>query len=857
MSFPEFFEIVTGNKPFQWQTQVADHICNNDWYDALGTPPATGKTSFVEIWYYSLYHNICTNPNKRHIPLRLWYVVDRKIIVDGAKEAADNLLTKLQQDRRLIQVGEIVKSHFDCKFPLFCGKIRGGMDRDEKNKWLTANSPVQPTIITTTVDQYGSRLLFRGYGISPKTRSIHAAMAGMDSVVALDEAHLSQSLRQLLKVVEANHKLHNIPTNKVVELTATGSNQNVFPVNIENDPLLTQRLSANRNITQIRVAGNIADNLTKQARILAAKNNVVAIICNTVGTARQVFAKFQKVNSILLIGRIRNHEREIIYSKHLAKLIAKRDRINDKPLIVVSTQTIEVGADFDFDAMVTQAAPLDCLIQRFGRLDRLGKVGSTTGIVVFKKGKDQIYGELTQKTFDWLETNNPNGFDIGQIPRNIEYFAKIDHISKLTPNLLEVLSLTHPATPVNVEGLLHGVKLKSESDFQLVYRNEITEDMLENDPKQAEKWLEMNYHIQNQEILSLPIYCLAQKDCADATLVVDEESKIKDNNLLEKLGVRHSDGKVIKMRDVVPGDLIIVPTTYGQYDEFGWNPDATMAVEDVSDYYTTTIRLHPDWLPGFKIDNYRTPALDGAIDVKKLLNDLKRKLVPLWLKNPNLENKAKNIQQKLHSLKGCWIEFTPDNKGAYLMPRRKKSKQELQNLNVHNAKVGANAKEFAKKLNFSDELIAVLEKSGKCHDLGKADERFQQKLYYPQLPTPILLAKSKEYRYDAPQNYPKGWRHELQSLVTVLENNLGDGLIDKELFHHLIASHHGWFRNFIPLTLDPDFKPFVVNDHKCSRHYLDVYPELDRNEFFQLNEKYGYWGLALLESILRLADWTN
>lgn len=43
---------------------------------------------------------------------------------------------------------------------------------------------------------------------------------------------------------------------------------------------------------------------------------------------------------------------------------------SEKACVVVSTQVIEVSLDISFDLMVTECAPLDAMIQRFGRVNR-------------------------------------------------------------------------------------------------------------------------------------------------------------------------------------------------------------------------------------------------------------------------------------------------------------------------------------------------------------------------------------------------------------------------------------------------------------------------------------------------------
>ena len=57
--------------------------------------------------------------------------------------------------------------------------------------------------ICTTIDQLGSRLLFRGYGVSPNAAPVQAALVAYDSLVLLDEAHISRPFSRRWNVFAA------------------------------------------------------------------------------------------------------------------------------------------------------------------------------------------------------------------------------------------------------------------------------------------------------------------------------------------------------------------------------------------------------------------------------------------------------------------------------------------------------------------------------------------------------------------------------------------------------------------------------------------------------------------------------
>ena len=68
---------------------------------------------------------------------------------------------------------------------------------------------------------------------------------------------------------------------------------------------------------------------------------------------------------MLIHSRFRREDRN--------RLEKELKEVYDKSLhgcIVVSTQVVEVSLDISFDLMITEAAPIDALIQRFGRINR-------------------------------------------------------------------------------------------------------------------------------------------------------------------------------------------------------------------------------------------------------------------------------------------------------------------------------------------------------------------------------------------------------------------------------------------------------------------------------------------------------
>ena len=163
--------------------------------------------------------------------------------------------------------------------PLVAQRLRAGAPLE--HDWV--RTPTQPTILCSTVDQVGSRLLFRGYGVSNRMKSVHAGLLGQDSLILLDEAHLSEPFRQTLSAVRELGRA----SVKTVLLSATPGVQAKRPFELVTrdraHPILKQRLEATKPALLL-VAENIpAEDFAHHARAMYARLRQAGISAPAVG----------------------------------------------------------------------------------------------------------------------------------------------------------------------------------------------------------------------------------------------------------------------------------------------------------------------------------------------------------------------------------------------------------------------------------------------------------------------------------------------------------------------------------------------------------------------------------------------
>ncbi|MGH3831518.1 MAG: type I-G CRISPR-associated helicase/endonuclease Cas3g, partial [Pseudonocardiaceae bacterium] len=451
--FPEFFRALHGDgsgdgpNPFPWQRRLVQRVAETGtWPALLDLPTGSGKTAALDAAVFLL-------ALRDDQPRRVVFVVDRRIVVHQAAGRAERIAQRLQRagDGVLLEVAQRLRGLANLtsdQLPLECAELRGGIIRD--NEW--ARRPDVPTVLVSTVDQVGSRLLFRGYGVSRGMRPVHAGLLGNDVLYLLDEVHLA---RPFSDTMEAIHRRYRPPRGiglpdrfSVVELSATPSRtpDDVLALGADDrdpavTPKLARRLAASKpaRVKPVKVSGSdqakhraeLASVAAGEARALLDRPGVrtVGVVVNRVDTAARVHRLLdeQKIDTVLLTGRMRPLDRDRLLDEYQDRLRTGRSRDdNAPPLVLVATQAVEAGADIDLDGLVTECAPLDALVQRFGRVDRAGDCAArghpatsvilATSADVTATADDPVYGDRLRLTWAWLQDRSLDfGIDVFRI----------------------------------------------------------------------------------------------------------------------------------------------------------------------------------------------------------------------------------------------------------------------------------------------------------------------------------------------------------------------------------------------------------------------------------------------------------
>lgn len=421
--FGAFHAAVHGGKnPFAWQQRLLEQIVSDQgWPRVLDLPTGAGKTTCIDIALFALALDAENTPDNRWCPRRIVMVVDRRIVVDQVADRGRSILRALttSTDAIVVEVARRLRSLTrNGTYPLGVFTLRGGMPKDDG--W--ARSPDQPLVIASTVDQVGSRLFMQGYGVSQSMKPVHAGLLANDTLLLLDEVHLSepfrQTLDQLARLRTRFSKSNVKPRFAHVFLSATPGAGKVTPFTLLDDEKrpdspLGPRLHANKPTRLVEVDDRTAlqQACVEEAKGLLERHRTIAVVVNRVATAGLIAQQLSQIlgsdaKVTLLTGRMRPLDRDDVLRELRPAVETGRKRDADTPKrVVVGTQCIEAGADFDFDALVTEAASLDSLRQRFGRVDRLGEYRKAEGVIVHDKSAkdDPIYDTASAETVKWFK----------------------------------------------------------------------------------------------------------------------------------------------------------------------------------------------------------------------------------------------------------------------------------------------------------------------------------------------------------------------------------------------------------------------------------------------------------------------
>ncbi len=877
IDFDAAFRALTGNPPFPWQRALyAGWFSQGKFPASCNLPTGLGKTSVIAVWLIAL-------ANRRAVPRRLVYVVNRRTVVDQTTDEVEKYARVLAHGRapllpELIELSARLRgmSAVPESGPLAISTLRGQFA--DNREWSA--DPSRPAVICGTVDMIGSRLLFSGYGCGFKTRPLHAGFLGQDALIVHDEAHLEPAFQTLIEAIRDEQKREAAPLGewtrlKVMELTATsraGATDTFELTDADkSDSVVKQRINAKKTL---RLHENEDDKkLAEEIVRLALKYKdltpgpAVLVFVRKVEDVEKVTKKLPAKSFEQLTGTLRGLERDGLLKKPIfQRFLPNSNRAEgvtpqEGTVYLVCTSAGEVGVNISADHLVCDLSTYESMAQRFGRVNRFGDLTDTEIHVVHPKtfdAKDEFSSRL-KLTLGLLEllngdaspsaltslreraieegaTTDPASTDRVKALRDyvkahrdtdprLGGFAPPPTILTTSDILFDAWALTTINKPLvkqklpgrpPVEPYLHGVAEWQPPETHVAWREEverITGDLLaEYEPEVLLDAYPLKPHEKLRDNSARVFLRLTKLKAAADTPVwlVSDDDSVKVTTLGKIVGV----GK-----EEIEGKTVLLPPSAGGL-EGGFLTSDSPTADDVSErWYADAANTIPRRVRQW--DETEPP-------------DEMRLILTIDTKPGADESEEEATGRRFWR----WYELRQGGDDVGI----KNSKRPV-SWETHTKDVLDHTKAIVGRLPLAD-LGELLVLAAECHDLGKRRKLFQTVLGNRDYPNTVL-AKSGKKGGRVEERY----RHEFGSLLDTEAHDLYKNLSpDKQMFVlHLIAAHHGRGRPHFPS--DEAFDP----EPRCQD--VSAVASAVPQRFAALQRKYGRWGLAYLESLLRAADY--
>lgn len=886
-----------------WQCRLFERFITGSVPSVCDVPTGLGKTSVIAIWLLALARQATWDVPS--VPRRLVYVVNRRTVVDQASEEAASYQRALRdgtgdalREARDALLRLCVDPH-DSASPLAVSTLRGELA--DNRAWQA--DPCRATIIVGTVDLIGSRLLFSGYRSGWKMRAFDAGLMGQDALLVHDEAHLSPAFGALGKEVARVQRDAADATRalRVLELSATqhtGDGTDVFSLTEAEraERLAARRIGAAKSllIHDLPETDDLSSRLAELAlRHRDAKVRVLVYVRRPESAQKVAAALRHDVGAerlALLTGTLRGHERDALDSgsaayRHL-RAYDKRPPVAET-VYVVATSAGEVGANLDADHLVCDVTTLDSMIQRLGRVNRLGR------------DSEQFFAQVDAVFEAWRSKNRTKSDDEGETKPPFEVarektVAILRHLPQrgtghdaspgalrgllddpaarsafappppelpCTDVLLDAWALTSirdalPGRPA-VHPFLHGVE-SDPPETVVAWRDEVTDlgALARSAADDVMEWLDAHRLLARETLTDSParvakvLIALAKRQTRlggrfDPLVVPSFGAPF----VLAGLDVDAVDAKDVSRR--IGDATVLLPPAAGGLDDAGMLAEslANTSVADVADVRSDPARARlrvrlerneeGDWITRV-LGDVGGPA-QSTITASTLAAAIQQLGTKLRQANePSVEKMRLVLAEDEDGPAAALVSFGMPRQADTAFESSAAAPEE-QSLPEHLDATGEAARRIARHAGLHEAVAGALVAAARWHDVGKNRTVWQRAI--GNYEAGKGLAKTSHGRFD--YGICSGYRHELGSLLDAMRDAEIAAMPERDLVLHLIASHHARSRPHFP---DAAWDPTATDEQNHA-----AVAEASRR-YARLQRRFGHWGLAWLEALMKCSD---